>query len=243
METPIKKVEEQPQKEETAKEKVINYIKEKQREYHAHSVSYKVLRDLEVTLPSMFEKEEIVNDGWVSVKMNRIWAMPNKLTFTIKPIKELINRYLKGVIIDPFANSSKLGTVTNDLNPEMDTNYHLDGLAFLKLMGTESADVILYDPPYSITQAAQCYNAFGKDKLEINVANMGYWAACKSEVARVLKPDGVCIICGWSSNGNGIGINRGFEMIELLLVPHGGSKNDTIVTVERKNTLTTTPKD
>lgn len=29
-------------------------------------------------------------------------------------------------------------------------------------------------------------------------------------------------------------INRGFEMIEILLVPHGGSKNDTICTVEKK---------
>lgn len=34
---------------------------------------------------------------------------------------------------------------------------------------------------------------------------------------------------------NGIGLKRGFEMIEILLVPHGGSKNDTIVTVERKS--------
>ena len=33
----------------------------------------------------------------------------------------------------------------------------------------------------------------------------------------------------------GIGKNRGFEMIEILLVPHGGSKNDTIVTVEQKS--------
>ena len=32
----------------------------------------------------------------------------------------------------------------------------------------------------------------------------------------------------------GLGKNRGFEMLEILLVPHGGSKNDTIVTVERK---------
>jgi len=167
-----------------------------------------------------------------AVAMNRIWAMPNKLTFTIKPIKELLHRYLNGVVIDPFANESKLGTITNDLNPAMNTDYHLDALAFLKLMESNSADVVLYDPPYSITQAAQCYNEFGKDKLEQSVANMGYWANCKNEVARILKPNGICIICGWSSNG--IGLNRGFEMLEILLVPHGGSKNDTIVTVERK---------
>jgi hypothetical protein len=37
---------------------------------------------------------------------------------------------------------------------------------------------------------------------------------------------------GWNSSG--IGIKRGFELIEVLLVCHGGSHNDTIVTVERK---------
>ena len=169
------------------------------------------------------------------MKINRIWSMPNKNTFSIKPIKELMDRYAHGVIIDPFANSSKIGTITNDLNPEMDTDYHLDALSFLKLMETEGADVVLYDPPYSITQAAQCYNSFGKEKLTQSVANMGYWAQCKNEVSRILKPNGICIIFGWSTNG--LGINRGFEMIEILLVPHGGSKNDTIVTVERKKQL------
>jgi len=168
------------------------------------------------------------------MEINRIWAMPNSLTFTIKPIKELVEKHTKEktVIIDPFANNSKYGTITNDLNPEFDTNYHLDGLSFLKKMISNSADVVLYDPPYSITQAAKCYNSYGKEKLDQSVANMGYWAKCKDEVARILKPNGIVLICGWSSNG--VGKNRGFEMMEILLVPHGGSKNDTICTVERK---------
>jgi hypothetical protein len=164
----------------------------------------------------------------------RIWAMPNKLTFTIKPIKELVEKYVakSKIIIDPFANQSSYGTITNDLNPEFDTDYHLDALTFLRKMETGKADLVLFDPPYSITQAAQCYKDYGKDKLERSVANMGYWADCKNEVARILKPNGIALICGWNSNG--VGKNRGFEMLEILLVPHGGSKNDTIVTVERK---------
>ena len=40
------------------------------------------------------------------------------------------------------------------------------------------------------------------------------------------------ITCGWNSNG--FGKNRGFEIIEILLVAHGQHRNDTIVTVERK---------
>ncbi len=160
--------------------------------------------------------------------------MPNLNTFKIKPISKLLGKYVNGgVIIDPFANESKLGTITNDLNPEFKTDYNLDALKFLKLMESNSADVVLYDPPYSISQAAQCYNSYGKDKLKQAVSNMGYWAKCKNEVSRILKPGGIALIFGWSSNG--IGKNRGFETIEILLVPHGGSKNDTICTVERKS--------
>lgn len=168
--------------------------------------------------------------------INRIWAMPHSLTFTIKPIRELINRYVKEgmIIIDAWANNSKIGTIRNDLNPEMDTQFHLDALEFLKLQPDNSADLVLYDPPYSISQATEMYKSFGKDKLDVHVSNMGYWGECKNQVARILKTDGVCITCGWSSNG--IGLKRNFEMTEILLVPHGGSKNDTIVTVEYKRT-------
>ena len=59
------------------------------------------------------------------MEIRRAWAMPCKNTFSIKPIKELIERHARGVIIDPFANSSKIGTITNDLDEEYDTDYHL----------------------------------------------------------------------------------------------------------------------
>ena len=171
------------------------------------------------------------------MQINREWSMPSGNTFTIPPIKRLVEKCIASLpqnycIVDPFANKSKYGTITNDLNPEFDTTFHMDALEFLKSLEKEKADMVLYDPPYSITQAAQLYNDFGKDKLEISVANMGYWAAIKDEIARVLKVGGVCISCGWNSNG--IGKERYFEMKEILLVPHGGSKNDTIVTVEKK---------
>ena len=166
--------------------------------------------------------------------INRVWAMPNKNTFTIKPIKELVEKYIRDatVIIDPFANNCSYGTITNDLNPEFNTTYHMDALSFLKKIDSNYADLVLYDPPYSITQASQCYKSYGKEKLERNVANMGYWGDCKTEVARILKPNGIAIVCGWSSMG--IGKGRNFKFKEILLVPHGGSKNDTIVTVEYK---------
>lgn len=162
------------------------------------------------------------------------WAMPNGNTFTIKPIKDFVERDVKmsAVIVNPFANNCKYGTITNDLNPEFDTTHHLDALEFLKQVPSNSADLVLYDPPYSITQASQLYKEYGKDKLEVNVANMKYWRLCKDHIARILKVNGVCLCFGWNSNG--IGKNRGFTMTDILIVAHGGSKNDTICTREIK---------
>jgi len=168
--------------------------------------------------------------------INRIFAMPNNKTFTIKPIKNLIkkyiNKYSPKIIIDPFANNCKYGTITNDLNPEFDTNYNLDALAFLNLFSSDYADMILYDPPYSITQASQMYKNYGKEKLDINVSNMKYWSECKNRMGKIIKPGGIIISCGWSSNG--LGITRGFEILEILLVCHGASRYDTIVVTEKK---------
>lgn len=100
------------------------------------------------------------------MNIRREWAMPNLNTFSIKPIREFIEASIKtaNVIVDPFANSCKIGTIRNDLNPAFDTDYHLDALEFLKMLGDESADVVLYDPPYNASQAKECYDSFGAKK-------------------------------------------------------------------------------
>jgi hypothetical protein len=54
-----------------------------------------------------------------------------------------------------------------------------------------------------------------------------------------MKPNGICISFGWSSNG--IGLKRGFEIVEILLVAHGGNHNDTMCVVEQKTSATPTP--
>lgn len=59
-----------------------------------------------------------------------------------------------------------------------------------------------------------------------------FWSRIKDEVSRIIELGGLTITFGWNSNG--IGKTRGFEILEILLVAHGGNHNDTIVTVERK---------
>jgi len=172
------------------------------------------------------------------MKIKRIWAMPNKATFTIKPIRELLkeeldyedNKYPLGNIIDPFAGWNSPANFTNDINPNIETGKTMDALDYLKTFKDNFADVVLLDPPYSITQAKQCYEGYGMDKLDIKPTSMKYWAEIKNEMKRVIKPSGKAICFGWNSMG--LGKNRGFRMDRILLIPHGGSKNDTIVVVE-----------
>lgn len=158
--------------------------------------------------------------------------MPNKNTFDIKPVKELIQSELTdGTWIDPFANQNKLATITNDLNPAYDTNYHMDALDFLKTFQNESVDGVLYDPPYSPRQVTECYQGVGMN-VTSETTRASFWGNQKKEISRIVKPGGKVITFGWNSGG--IGRKYGFEITRILLVPHGGWHNDTICTVEVK---------
>lgn len=104
--------------------------------------------------------------------------MPNSKTFSIKPIEELINKYAYGQIIDPFANSNKIATITNDLDTQYDTDYHMDALEFLKMFNNESVDTVLYDPPYSPRQVSECYKNLGQT-VNMQTTQASYWSKQK----------------------------------------------------------------
>ena len=157
--------------------------------------------------------------------------MPNSNTFEIKPIKELIDKYTYGLIIDPFANKNKLASITNGLDEQYDTDYHMDALDFLKKFDDNSVDCVLYDPPYSVRQVSEVYRKLGHS-VNMETTQASYWSKQKKEIGRIVNRGGIVISCGWNSGG--IGKKYGFEILEILLVPHGGAHNDTIVTVERK---------
>ena len=168
------------------------------------------------------------------MNIERVWAMPNKCTFSIKPITQLLREELdSGLWVDPFSNGVRaaLHTINNDLNPDIDADYHLDALDFLKMFDRNSVDGVLYDPPYSLRQVVECYKGFGKTVTQ-QTTQSSWRSKHMDEIARILKPCGKAICFGWNSGG--VGKKRGMKMERILLVAHGGSKNDTIVTVEKK---------
>lgn len=166
------------------------------------------------------------------MRINRVWAMPSAWTFTIKPVKELLARYVNIVggeyWCDPYAGKNSPAQVKNDLNGECE--FCMDALDFLKTRKNAEFDGILVDPPYSLRQVSEHYKKAGI-KITGWHTSSGYNSTLKKEAARVLKKGAVAISFGWNSGG--LGKKNGFEISEILLVAHGGSKNDTIVTVEK----------
>lgn len=148
-----------------------------------------------------------------NIIMNRKWAMPNSRTFQIKPIAEIIEKYKKeGTWIEPFPYP-----------------YSKDALEYMAEFKDASIDGCLFDPPYSPRQLKECYESQG---MVLHDTKSSVWKSWKDEIARIIKPQGLCLSFGWSTNG--LGKERGFEIIEILLVAHGGNHNDTIVVVEKK---------
>lgn len=165
------------------------------------------------------------------MKIERVWSMPCRDTFSIKPISDLLDRYCHGMVVDPFARNSKRGTITNDLDHETSAEFHEDALVFMKRIDDGCADVVLFDPPYSPRQISESYKKCG---LSVNkqTTDSSFWSSLKGEISRVTRIGGISITFGWCSNG--IGKRNGFEIVEIMLVAHGSWHNDTIVTVERK---------
>jgi len=145
--------------------------------------------------------------------INRTWEMPNKQTFQIKAIRELIDKYIpkNAIALDPFP-----------------FDYQKDALEYLA--ESKPSKYGLFDPPYSPRQYKESYKGIGEFDTKSST-----WSNWKKALADKILPGGIVISFGWNSGG--IGKKYGFEIIEILIVCHGSQHNDTICTVERKTTI------
>jgi len=161
----------------------------------------------------MLKQEPLYNNR---VGFKNVFAMPNKHTFQIKPIYDLISSEDAWVFIDPFP-----------------FEYKRDALEYLMTFSSNSVDGVLFDPPYSPRQLKECYDSIGQSWDGTN----SFWSQWETQISRIIKPGGKCIKCGWNSHL----IGAGFEITKILLVNHGSHHNDTIVTVQKKVQSTLQP--
>lgn len=161
----------------------------------------------------------------------REWAMPSADTFSCQPIGDFARKYITGTSVDPFARNSLLCQITNDLNPDTSAQSHIDGVQFLADLAGMGvvADSVVLDPPYSSRQIAECYAGIGRAVTMKDTQNAVMYNGMRREAMRICVPGTVVLSFGWNSCGMG----KHFEMLEILLVAHGGAHNDTICLAER----------
>ena len=167
------------------------------------------------------------------MRINRAWAMPNKDTFSIKPIRVLVDKVVgqPGITADPFSNGKRYADLTNDLDESLEADSHEDALDFLRGLPESHCSGLLFDPPYSPRQVAESYKKLGRT-VDFKTTQSSYWSRLRREIGRVVVPGGLVLTCSWNSGG--IGKFAGFEIEEILIVCHGGWHNDTICVLDRR---------
>lgn len=173
----------------------------------------------------------------MTIPFTRCFAMPSAETFSVKPIGEFVRRYLGAatVSVDPFARNRDWATYTNDINPSTSAQSHQDAEDFLKGLAAKNinADLVLFDPPYSPRQISEHYRAAGLEVGQADTQSARLYKRVRDAIDPLVRPGGIVLSFGWQSVG--MGINRGYSLIETMLVAHGGAHNDTICIAEIKN--------
>lgn len=166
--------------------------------------------------------------------ISRAWAMPNPETFSIPPIREFIERWWAEPSADPFARNSTLATLRNDLSPDTLAQWHMEAGAWCEKMAAELDRVrlVLFDPPYSPRQIQEVYQSIGRPVTARDTQNGRLYKEVRDGLDKLLYPGGIALSFGWNSAG--FGKTRGYDVLEILLVAHGGAHNDTICVAERK---------
>jgi len=158
--------------------------------------------------------------------------MPNKWTFQIPVIDHLIRRYAKDGIgwADPFAGQSKFAQYRNDLDTSNNQPFQCEAITFMDGLSIPLLGA-LFDPPYSLTQVSRSYKDMGLQYHNGDNPTGGY-PKVRDKISRLVTVDGYVISFGW--NTVGMGKNRGFDIVEIMIISHGGNRNDTLCTVEQK---------
>lgn len=167
------------------------------------------------------------------VLLTRTHVKPTRWTFEAPQVRRVVMAVVGNgrMWADPCAGRFTVPEFTNDLNPSMPSRDHMEATAWLPRFGDASLQGVILDPPFSPTQKKRAYESIGAP-LSKQACDASWWATLKDEAARITRPGGRVICCGWNSNG--LSRSRGFTMEAVHMFPSGGQHNDLVVTVERK---------
>ena len=157
------------------------------------------------------------------IEMTYLMQPPARYTFEQPKLKEWIERWCKGKVLNLFAGKVKLNCdeYRVDISPEFEPDVTMDAYDFVRTTPL-NFDTIVLDPPYNIRKSREKYGGRW----------IGSFTKIKNELGRLLNPGGRVIILGYDTVG--MSKIRGFRKLAVCVVCHSGDHNDTLVVVEEK---------
>jgi len=153
-------------------------------------------------------------------------------TFQTRIVREIVLDELDGRVLNACAGKTKLEKegveiVRNDINPEIDADYHVDIEEIDTVFDEDSFDVVVLDPPFDQTQSDEHYDG-------LHARNLG---KARQKLVELIRPGGKIVELGWST-WSASEFFQGFEEakppIHLRRAMPG--RKPIFVTVDRRNT-------
>ncbi|WP_123622968.1 hypothetical protein [Halorubrum sp. CSM-61] len=124
------------------------------------------------------------------------WTIqPDRWTFNAQKLRDWVESQLDGRVLNACAGRTQLThngrIVRNDINPEIDADYHVDVRDLPDILEAESFDMIVLDPPFSEQQNTTTYDR--EDDTLPTITELA------SVVDALLKPGGRVIRLGYTT--------------------------------------------
>ena len=157
------------------------------------------------------------------MEMTYLCQPPKRYTFEQPRLKEYVERWCKGKVLNLFAGTTKLecDETRVDLDPLTSPDFCMDAYEFVTTTDLKF-DTIVLDPPYNLRKAREKYEG----------RYIGLFTKVKDKLPQLLNPKGVIITLGYDTVG--MSKSRGFEKIAVCVICHNGDHNDTLCVVEQK---------
>ena len=152
----------------------------------------------------------------MTIRIDREFGRPSHNTFSMPPVARLLDQEIGpgDNVCEPF--------------PYRATK---DCFDYMSEWESESADVVLLDPPYTKRQVSDHYRESGVTVTGWHTSS-GWTAKVKKEAARIIRPGGKGIVFGYNSNG--FGRINGMRPYRIMMVHSAGDHYDLLVTCEKK---------
>jgi hypothetical protein len=175
--------------------------------------------------------EDSDRDDWDDLELTYETVSPNRWTFQSKVIRSWVEERLRGGVLNACAGKTKLAhdheIVRNDLDAARDTDLHVDVCEIADHFEPDSFDTILYDPPFSESQAIRSYEL---EDGEAVVA--GNDAVAKRQFDELLKPGGRVIQFGYTTTC--MPAAMGYDRREVAVWNTLGRMNDYLSVIDEK---------